>query len=106
MIESKVGQRIGGTILFILGAGATAWTWHSALTEGEYYPKVAMLGPAFAVVAIGMIVFPMDMEQLRLEHGVPKPDKLRFAHFPLIWKAITVVAVIAGVVDWIAIEWL
>jgi hypothetical protein len=104
MFESKVGQRIGGLIVLVLGAGAAAWTWHSALSGETYYPKIGAFGTALLVPGLGMILCPMDIEQLRIEHGVHKPAKLQFRHYPLIWKAITVIAACAGVIGFIALE--
>ena len=106
MFESKAGQRVGGMILFVIGAGVTVWTWHSALNGESFYPSIGALGTAFAAYALFMIVFPMDIELLRIEHGVPKPDKLKFRHFPLLWKIITVIALTAGMIDLIALEML
>ena len=104
MFESKVGQRIGGLILLVLGSGASAWTWHSALSGESFYPKLGGLGTAVAFLGLCMILFPMDIEQLRIEHGVHKPNKLKFEHYPLAWKVITVIAVAAAVIDFIALE--
>jgi hypothetical protein len=101
MIESKWGQRVAGLLLFLVGAGFTAWCWYTALTEGYYYRKAVAIFPAFAVIGLGLLVFPIDVEQIRAEHGVDKPSK--FAHYPLEWKLLFFVALAAALVNWIAI---
>jgi hypothetical protein len=101
MIKSKIGQRIAGVFFMALGSGFTAWSWHTAINEGYYYAKAAFF-PAFAVVGLGMFLFPMDMEKLEAEHGVDKPTSL--AHYPLRWKLIMVLALLAGFGNWWAIS--
>jgi hypothetical protein len=100
-MQSHWVQRAGGLFLFLLGSGITVWAWHIALTEGYYYRKVMALPPAFAVLGLGMLFFPIDAEQLRAEHGVDRPQK--FAHYPPEWKVLFFVAVAAGLGNWYAI---
>lgn len=102
MIESKAGQRLIGLVLIALGAALTAWTWHSALTEGSYYPALAMLGPMLAVCGPALIVFPLDYERFRAEHGVSKPEK--WEHYPTAWKAVLVLATVAGLANFLTIR--
>jgi hypothetical protein len=102
MLQSKIGQRLLGLLLLVLGGGFTVWSWYTALTEGYYYRKAVALFPAFAVLGLGMILFPIDIERLRAEHGVDKPEK--FAHYPPAWKVTVFVAVLAGLGNWLAIS--
>ena len=102
MIESKIGQRIVGVVLFLFGSVGTVWTWYEALQEGYYYPKVVALLPVFAVCGLGMLLFPLDFDRLRAEHGVDKPSK--FAHYPPVWKLIGFVALVAGLGNWLAMS--
>lgn len=39
-------SRFGGIFTVTLGLVLTIWMWHMALTSGEFYPKMAFLGPA------------------------------------------------------------
>jgi hypothetical protein len=102
MIKSKGGQRVAGLFFLALGGGITAWLWYTALNEGYYYVKAAALFPAFAVLGLFMMLFPLDFDRLYAEHGVDKPDKL--AHYPLSWKLGLVVAILAGLANWWAIS--
>jgi hypothetical protein len=101
MIESKIGQRLVGLFLAVLGGGATAWSWYTALTWGYYYRKAVVFFPLFAVVGLGILLFPIDRERLRAEYGTAKPQGL--AHLPLVWKVLLVLAVLAALGNWYAI---
>jgi hypothetical protein len=98
VIESKSGQRLAGVVFLAGGVGFTIWSWHDALTEGYYYPRMAAFFPAFAVVGLGMVLFLIDRDCLRAEHGVDRPRSL--AHYPLEWKILFVVALAAGLGNW------
>jgi hypothetical protein len=102
MIESKIGQRLAGLFLFLLGGGFTGWSWYTALNEGDYYERAVAFFPVFAVFGLALLVFPIDMARVRAEHGVDRPQK--FAHYPLTWKVLAVVAVAAGLGNWWAIS--
>lgn len=102
MIESKIGQRVVGLFLLLVGGGLTAWSWYTAVNDGNYYRKAAALLPVVAVAGLGMLLFPIDMERLRAEHGVDRPQKL--AHYPRAWKVLFVVAILAGLGNWLAIS--
>jgi hypothetical protein len=101
VIESKIGQRLMGLVLFLLGSAGTAWMWYTALTEGYYYRNAAALLPVCAVFGLGLLLAPFDVEKLRAEHGVDKPQK--WAHYPPVWKLIGVLALLAGLGNWFAI---
>ena len=100
MIESKTGQRIAGLFFLVVGGGFTAWSWYTALNEGYYYRKAVALFPALAVGGLWMLLFPMDMAQLRAKHGVEKPQQLRFAHYPMSVKVMVVVGILVGLGNW------
>jgi hypothetical protein len=102
MIESKIGQRLVGLVLLLLGGGFTTWSWHTAITEGHYSREEAAFFPLFALVGLGLLLFPIDMQRLRAEHGVDRPQK--FAHYPLVWKVLCVAALIAALGNWLVIS--
>jgi len=102
VIESQFGQRLIGLLVLILGGGFTAWSWYTALTEGYYYRKAVALFPVFAVVGLGLLLFPIDVKRLQAEHGVRRPQSL--AHYPLAWKVLFFVALAAGLGNWLAIS--
>jgi hypothetical protein len=93
-------QRIAGLFLLLLGAGFVAWQWHTALTEGGFSPKAAAFFPMFAVLGLGMMLFPIDRAELMAKHGVEKPQS--FKHLPPAWKFFLVLAIAAGAGNWIA----
>ena len=101
MIESKIIQRIAGVFLLLLGGWFTMDSWRTFLNEGYYYRKAVALFPVFAVCGLGLILFPLDFERLRAEHGVDKPTK--FAHYPPAWKVLFFVMLLAGFGNWFAI---
>jgi hypothetical protein len=94
MVRSKLGQRLGGLIILALGAGATAWVWYTALTEGYHYRKAAFVFPCLAVFGLAGILFPIDVDRFRAEHGVEQATSFR--QFPPAWKVVFVLALAAG----------
>jgi hypothetical protein len=91
-----------GLALAVLGAVFTAGMWHTALTEHYYYRKASAIFPAFAILGLGLLVFPIDVEELRERYGVEKLE--RFEHYPLAWKVLMFVAIAAGIANWFAIS--
>ena len=43
-------SRLAGAFCLTAGAALTWWTWHSAMNEGHYSMKVAILGPTVLVL--------------------------------------------------------
>ncbi|HLN26564.1 MAG TPA: hypothetical protein VK395_02400 [Gemmataceae bacterium] len=101
MIRSNLGQRLIGLLAFAGGLGLTGWVWHTALTEGEYYRKAAALPPLLAVFGLGLLLFPIDVEKLKAEHGVEKFES--WHQMPLEWKVLLFVALAAALGNWYAI---
>lgn len=88
-------ERMGGVVIMLLGGGFTAWTWHTALTEGYYYQKASMIFPTFCFLGLGMILFPGYRTE-RLARG---EDISTLSGTQLItprWWVILVLALIAG----------
>jgi hypothetical protein len=102
-IESKLGQRLFGLVMLILSAGLTVWCWYTVLTEGSYLePESILASPGLAVIGLGMVIFPLDMQKLRAQHDVDWPRKL--AHYPLGWKVLILVALVIALGNWLAMS--
>jgi hypothetical protein len=91
---SKTGQRLTGLFVLVLSGGFTAWSWYTALHDGHHRPKTAAVFSFMAVAGLATLLFPIDRERLRAEHGVDSPQT--WAHCPLAWKVMLVVALLAG----------
>ncbi len=102
MIRSKTGQRLGGLVMAAAAGGFTAYTWYLALTEGYYYRRAVAFFPAFLVIGIGLMAFPLDVDRFREQHGVDRPQS--FAQLPTSWKILVFAAIGAGLVNWYAIS--
>lgn len=92
-------QRAGGFGLLVLGVTMTAREWKTALGEGYYYPKAAVLFPAFAIIGLGLLFFPGYREE-RLARG-ERLEGLEGARLltPR-WWGILAVAIAVGVGHW------
>lgn len=101
MIQSKAGQRLVGVLMTTLACGFTAWVWHTALTEG-HYRKAAAVFPAFLVIGLGLVLFPIDVEKLKAEHGVEQIESLR--QLPPAWWGVFLAALAAAFGNWYALS--
>jgi hypothetical protein len=61
-LASKPVQRVVGLLFFLSGVGVTILAWQTASTK-RYSYVIAMAMPAFAVMGLGMLFFPMDREK-------------------------------------------
>jgi hypothetical protein len=98
---SRSGQRFGGFFLTALDGVALGWMWQHAITKCEYWPKAAAFFGSFLVLGIGLIIFPIDHAYLEAKYNV---GAIKFQHFPWIWKMLTVLAILFGIANWIALE--
>lgn len=95
MIPSRSRARLGGLIIAVLGAGGTFWAWHTALGEGRFSLKAALLGPAFLVLGVGLIVFPGYREE-RLARGEDLTGREGLALLTPRWWFILAAALLAA----------
>ena len=102
MLNSNLGQRMVGLISLLVGTGFTAWSWYTAVGEGFYYHKAAMIFPVFAVLGAAAMFFPLDAQGLQGELSIARPA--RFLQYPTSWKILTAVAIIAGLANWFALS--
>ena len=90
--QEATAARIAVTVLFAaIGLGATYWSWSTAHKSGYFYPELAMLGPAFCVVAAYYTLVHEDPRRL------PSPIPVR------LWVTV-VLALLAGGANWFALS--
>jgi hypothetical protein len=97
-------QRLGGALIALLSGGFGAWTWYTALARGYYYPKAAMIFPAFLVIGLALLAIPGYREE-RIARG---EDVSRLQGMQLItprWWAVLALALAAGFGDWALLAW-
>ena len=61
-------EQFGGLLMATIGAMLTIWNWHVAISEGHFYVKAAMIGPAFTTLGLALVLFPGYMTE-RVERG-------------------------------------
>jgi len=94
-IRSLTKQRILGLLLFILGLSLTAWFWVRGVSEGYIYINASMLFPAFMIMGIGFIIFPIDPMVMKKKWGVDKIENA--GQIPGIWWVILAISIIIGI---------
>jgi hypothetical protein len=98
---SQFKQRLLGFALLVCGAGLTAWCWYSAVVEGRLYKVASAFGPAAAVLGAAFALFPIDEQEMLKRHGVKKPHNLN--QYPPVLQAMILVALLAGLANFLAI---
>jgi hypothetical protein len=99
MIRSKLGQRVVGAIDLVGSAALIAWVWQGGPT-GRAAEFAAAVMPFLAVVGLGLLVVPIDVDRHRAKHGTDRPAT--FAELPAAWKVLMVVGFVAGLAHWLA----
>ena len=61
-------EQFGGLFMATIGAVLTIWNWHVAISEGHFYVKAAMIGPAFTTLGLALVLFP-GYKTERVERG-------------------------------------
>ena len=102
MIESKVGQRVGGVFFLVCGSALAGWSWYTAIERGDYNLKAALLGPGLAIAGLAPLLFPLDYQQHRERYSTEKPPT--FAQYPMIWKLLAILAFAAVGGNWLALR--
>ena len=95
-------QRIGGLLIAILSGAGLVWIWYTVVTEFVYYPRFAMIAPAFMIVGLGLLIFGGYREE-REKRG---EDISKLSGLKLLtsrWWAILIVAIIAGLINFVLI---
>ncbi len=92
-------ERLGGLFILTISVALTALPWYDALTQGFYYPKAAVAGPAFAAIGLGLLLF----GGYRSERAARGEDTSQLQGFRLItprWWLLLVVGLGAGLLNW------
>jgi hypothetical protein len=92
-------QRLGGAFIALLSLGFVVWTWHTALHEGYYYRKAALIFPAFLMIGLALICFPGYKEE-RVARGEDISQLEGMALITPRWWGVLAMALLAGAVNW------
>jgi hypothetical protein len=57
-MASKKNDRFSGFFIATLGMLLTVWNWQLAISNGRFYPKIAIMGPVLIVAGLGILFFP------------------------------------------------
>ena len=93
---SPTVKRLLGIGLFIFSAAMTYYVWHNAMQTGTFRSYFALAFPIFAIIGLALAVFGEA-----LTAGMPdfSQGTVRFRDYPMKWKILGVVALIAGFVN-------
>jgi hypothetical protein len=101
-MASNLVQRLVGLAFIAVGTGMTVWMWQLALTTGDYNDWAGAIFPAFAVLGLGMLLFPIDRRELQEKFGTDKIESLN--QLSPVWIGIFVLALACGVADFILLR--
>ena len=101
MIRSQMAQRIAGVVLLAACVGLLAYTWGYAADHGRIRRLLIVVPPLVGVLSLGMILFPMDMEKLKREHGVERVQS--WSHLPLVLRGLVVLAGAATLANYLLV---
>lgn len=54
--QEDLNSRAAGALALLAGGGLVVWSWRSALGDGQYGFKTALLGPTLLVLGIGLLI--------------------------------------------------
>lgn len=94
-VRSLIIQRILGLFLFILGLTLTLWLWFKGVDQKYIYINASMLFPAFMIMGIGFLVFPIDPREMKKKWGVEKIESV--GQIPGVWWIIIVLSILIGI---------
>lgn len=90
MISSQQGQRFVGLGILVVSLATLAYTWRYALSHEQIFVLWIVAPPALAVFSLGIVLFPMDVEKLKREHGVERVQS--WSQMPWAWRGTLVLA--------------
>jgi hypothetical protein len=95
---SRRMERLGGVFIATLSAILTIWNWHLALSEGHFYLKAALIGPAFTIIGLGLILVPGYRTE-RIERGEDTTQLTGIALLTPRWWGILAISLGSGLVN-------
>lgn len=94
MIRSSRAQRLFGVFVVALGLFITRMTWQQATTTGRF-TNLGVVGPAFAMIGVASLLFPLDVEEFRARYGVDRIQ--RWSQLPTPWKVLVALGLVLSV---------
>ncbi len=88
-------RRVGGLLFIAVGGLLMVLSWREARLQGTFHLKGALLGPAFAVLGMGLVLFPGYREERRAR-GEELEGLTGLALLTPRWWGILVLALLAG----------
>ncbi len=95
---SRRMERVGGLFITTLSAILTSWNWHTAIFEGYFSLKAALIGPAFTIIGLGLILFPGYRTE-RIERGEDITQLSGIALLTPRWWGILAISLGSGLVN-------
>lgn len=92
---SKNSQRILGLFLLVFSIAVTVWLSKLELSKSFITIMAQMLFPAISVVGLGLILFPIDQDELEKRWGVRKIESI--GQIPGIWWGIIIFSILLGI---------
>ena len=103
LMQSKLAQQVIGAFMLVLCAAYVGMAWDDAIEHGAHgNPKANAFAAGMAVAGLGMVVFPIDWEQFRGEHGEARLTK--FAQMSGAWKFLFVAGLAIGMANGVALS--
>lgn len=100
---TRRGQQIGGLVMFGVCLAATIWVWWTAFFQGYFYVYASLIFPAFAVVVLGLILFP-DYKTERIARGEDVSEVEGIKLLTARWWAILVIALVCSFANFVFLK--
>ncbi len=86
-----------GAVMLVASLAVTVYAWYYGYTHGRVFSMWILIPPAFVMISIGLLLFPMDVDKLEREHGVDRVQEWK--HLPTPWRVILALAFLAAVAN-------
>lgn len=98
-MTQRLKEQVAGFVIMAAGIGLTVFNWHIALNEQQYYSRTAGIGPAFAVLGLGLLLFPGYRTE-RLARGEDLSNLSGLRLLTPRWWIVLVAALALGLLNW------